>query len=38
MCYVTEFTSPANLKWASENLVEWHYIVAGKPQQNAFIE
>lgn len=38
MCYGTEFTSRAILKWASENRVEWHYIDPGKPQQNAFIE
>ena len=38
MCYGTEFTSRAILKWASENQVEWHYIDPGKPQQNAFIE
>lgn len=38
MCYGTEFTSRAILKWASENKVEWHYIDPGKPQQNAFIE
>ena len=38
MCYGTEFTSRAILKWASENKVEWHYIDPGKPQQNGFIE
>ncbi len=38
MCYGTEFTSRAILKWASENKGEWHYIDPGKPQQNAFIE
>ena len=38
MCYGTEFTSRAFLKWACENRVEWHYIDPGKPQQNAFIE
>jgi len=38
MCYGTEFTSRAVLKWASENKVEWHYIDPGKPQQNGFIE
>jgi putative transposase len=30
----TEFTSNAILKWANENGVEWHYIDAGKQQQN----
>ena len=38
MCYGTEFTSRAILKWANENDVERHYIEPGKPQQNAFIE
>ena len=37
-CYGTEFTSRAILKWADENIVPWHYIDPGKPQQNAFIE
>ena len=34
----TEFTSMAILRWSQEQLVEWHYIAPGKPQQNAFIE
>ena len=34
----TEFTSMAILHWSQEQLVEWHYIAPGKPQQNAFIE
>jgi putative transposase len=34
----TEFTSRAILKWAGDNDVEGHYIDAGKPQQNSFIE
>ena len=34
----TEFTSRAILKWADENIVPWHYIDPGKPQQNAFVE
>jgi putative transposase len=34
----TEFTSAAILRWSHERAVEWHYIVPGKPQQNAFIE
>jgi putative transposase len=38
MCYGTEFTSKAILKWANANKVDWHYIDPGKPQQNAFIE
>lgn len=41
-CFVrdngSEFTSRALLKWASENMVECHYIDTGKPQQNAFTE
>jgi putative transposase len=34
----TEFTSTAILKWVQEATIDWHYIVPGKPQQNAFIE
>ena len=34
----TEFTSMAILRGSEEQLVEWHYIAPGKPQQNAFIE
>ena len=34
----TELTSMAILRWSQESRVEWHYIAAGKPQQNAFIE
>jgi len=34
----SELTSMAMLKWSRDNLVEWHYIARGKPQQNAFIE
>jgi putative transposase len=34
----TELTSRNTLRWAQENLVEWHYITPGKPTQNAFIE
>src|SRR5207248_6575164 len=34
----TELTSIAILRWSQEAHVEWHYIVPGKPQQNAFIE
>lgn len=34
----TEFTSTAILQWSQEQLVAWHYIAPGKPQQNAFIE
>ena len=26
------------VRWSQEQLVEWHYIAPGKPQQNAFIE
>ncbi len=28
----------AFLRWCRERGVEWHYIVPGKPQQNAFAE
>lgn len=37
-CYGTELTSMAILHWSQESRVEWHYIAAGKPQQNAFVE
>ena len=38
MCYGTELTSMAVLRWCQQNGVEWHYIDPGKPQQNGFIE
>jgi putative transposase len=38
MCYGTEFTSRAILRWSQERQVEWHYIAPGKPTQNAFVE
>jgi putative transposase len=31
MCYGTEFTSNAILKWSQDRQVEWHYIAPGKP-------
>ena len=34
----TELTSMAILRWSQDRSVEWHYIAAGKPTQNAFIE
>ena len=34
----TELTSMAILRWSQESRIEWHYIAAGKPQQNAFVE
>jgi len=34
----TELSSMAMLRWSQERQVEWHYIVPGKPQQNAFVE
>jgi putative transposase len=34
----TEFTSMAILRWCQETGVAWHYIAAGKPTQNAFVE
>ena len=34
----TELTSNAILRWSQQSGIEWHYIVPGKPQQNAFIE
>lgn len=36
MCYGTEFTSRAILRWASENRVEWHYIDPGKRDYQEF--
>ena len=38
MCYGTELTSSAILRWSQERQVEWHYIAPGKPTQNAFVE
>lgn len=38
ICYGTEFTSTAILKWAGDTGVAWHYIDPGKPQQNGLIE
>ena len=34
----TELTSCAMRAWQQEHGIEWHYIAAGKPMQNAFIE
>ena len=33
-----EFTSMAILRWSQDRQVDWHYIAAGKPMQNGFIE
>ena len=38
MCYGTELTSSAILRWSQERRVEWHYIAPGKPMQNGFVE
>ena len=38
MCYGSEFTSMAILRWCQETGVAWHYIAPGKPTQNAFVE
>jgi putative transposase len=38
MCYGTELTSHAILRWQEERGVAWHYIAPGKPVQNAFVE
>ena len=38
MCYGTELTSLAILRWAQDRQIEWHYIAPGKPQQNGYIE
>lgn len=34
----TELTSMSILRWWQEARVEWHYIAAGKPQQDALVE
>jgi putative transposase len=38
MCYGTELTSHAILRWQEKRAIEWHYIAPGKPQQNGFVE
>lgn len=38
MCYGTELTSLAILRWAQDRRIEWHYIAPGKPQQNGYVE
>jgi putative transposase len=38
MCYGTELTSNAVLRWSADQSIEWHYIAPGKPMQNAFVE
>jgi putative transposase len=38
MCYGTELTSTAILRFADDNRIAWHYIAPGKPVQNAFVE
>jgi putative transposase len=38
MCYGTELTSLAILRWTQERPIEWHYIAPGKPQQNGYVE
>ena len=38
MCYGTEPTSMAILRWSQESGVAWHCIAPGKPQQNGFSE
>jgi putative transposase len=34
----TELTSTSILRLSQERQVEWHYIMPGKPTQNAFVE
>src|SRR6201995_5721917 len=34
----TEFTCNAMLAWCKETGIDWHFIVPGKPIQNAFVE
>ena len=38
MCYGTEFTSNAMLRWQQDHGVDWHYIAPGKPMQNGLVE
>lgn len=38
MCYGTELTSNAILKWSETTRVAWHYIAPGKSIQNALVE
>ena len=38
MCYGTELTSLAILRWSQDRQIEWHYIAPGKPQQNGYVE
>ena len=33
-----ELTSQALLRWQEVRSVLWHYVAAGKPQQNGFVE
>ncbi len=33
-----ELTSQIVLRWAQERGIDWHYITAGKPQENGFTE
>jgi transposase InsO family protein len=34
----TEFTCNAMLAWCKDNGIDWHFIMPGKPIQNAFVE
>jgi putative transposase len=34
----TETTSTAIQRWSQDRRIDWHYIVPGKPQRNAFAE
>jgi putative transposase len=38
MCYGTELTCNAMLKWTTEQSISWHYIAPGKPMQNGYME
>jgi len=38
MCYGTELTSTAILRWCQERGVEWHYIAPGSPWENGYVE
>jgi len=34
----TELTSNAILAWCKDHRIEWHYVAAGKPMQNGYVE
>ena len=38
ICYGTELTSLAILKWTQDRRIDWHCIAPGEPQQNGYVE